>query len=98
MVSIKIIKNGQLLKKLNVNKSISLVELRTALEETIVETDWCFMDGDDKIPVKREGKYSCEDILDKATNQVLIKTFILTTETEIFKDNIRVIRLDLNLA
>ena len=86
------------MNKLYVDNSISLIELRTALEGIIVEADWHFMDGDDKIPVKYEKKITCEDILDKATSQVLIKTFVITTETEIFKDNIRVIRLDLNLA
>ena len=56
------------------------------------------MDETDKIAIKRESKYSCEDILEKTTSQVFVKTFINTTETEIWKDNVRVIRLDLNLT
>ena len=64
MVPIKIIKNGELLNSLNIDKSISLVELRIALEGIIGEADWLFMDDTEKIEVKRESKYSCEDILD----------------------------------
>ena len=61
---IKIIKNGKFEKSLNVEKSISLVELRIALEGIIVENDWCFMDGINTVPVKRESKYTCDEILD----------------------------------
>ena len=98
MIKIKIIKNGELLDSLNVDKSFSLFELRIALEGIIVEADWCFMDGDEKIAVKHENRFTSEDILEKTTSQVFIKTFIKTTETEIWKDNVRVIRLDLNLT
>ena len=64
LLAIKIIKNGKLVNNLNVQKSISLVELRIALEGIIVENDWCFMDGINTVPVKRESKYTCEEILD----------------------------------
>ena len=56
------------------------------------------MDGENTVLVKRESKYTCDDILDTATNQVFIKTIIKTTETEIFKDNILMKRLDLDLS
>ena len=75
-----------------------MADLRKLLKEKINEDNWYFMDDKYKIPVKRESKYTCQEILDKATNQLFIKTTIKTTETEIFKDNIRVIRLDLDLA
>ena len=91
-------KNKKLIKSLNVDNSISLADLRKLLKETINEENWYFMDDKYKIPVKRESKYTCQEILDKATNQVFIKTTIKTTETEIFKDNVLVKRLDLDLA
>jgi len=59
LVAIKIIKNGESLNSLNIDKSISLVELRIALEGIIGEADWLFMDDTEKIAVKRESKYYC---------------------------------------
>ena len=56
------------------------------------------MDGENTIPVKYENKFTCQEILNKGTNQVFIKTIIKTTETEIFKDNILMKRLDLDLS
>ena len=63
------------------------------------------MNGENIIPVTREINYTCDDILDKTTSQVFITTIskspiptsTSTTETEIFKENILVKRLDLDL-
>lgn len=57
-------KNKKLFKNFNVDISISLADLRQLLKELINEEKWYFMDKKDKIPVKHEGKFTCEDILD----------------------------------
>ena len=99
-VAINVISNndGNILASLNVDKLISLDNFRIKLEEIIFGIDWFFMDERFEIPVKYENKCTCQEILKTPTNQVLIKTLSKTTETEIYKDNILMKRLDLDLS
>ena len=52
----------------------------------------------DKVLTKYENKFTCNHILDKAMSRLFIETLRKTTEIEIYKDNILIKRLDLDLS